>query len=264
LLIFFTNSLSLSQNFEIEQYRGARYRDLSVEFQKDFLSYPLSIDFFTDISQEEIYEVFRRMNSNAQTLTPEEIRHAQFQGKFKWFIYRRGREFERLLTELKTFGPRQFIKMLDLRWLAELLDSFENGIRTTKGSDLKKIYSDNDNAYPRQIVHKKYLDEIRASLPKLKPLQGYAVLRPHMLASIALAVIHLRHKVPALANVVAVKKAAAVKLDKHIDDLRVLNQAIDQKDVEGPLGKVVAASIEGTNVKKAREIRFKYFCELFS
>lgn len=100
---FYSNNLTLSKNFEIEALRGKTYREIGDDLQREFLNYPISIDLFTDVSEEEIYEVFRRMNSNAQTLTPEEIRHAQFQGKFKWFIYRRGREFEKPLSELKNF-----------------------------------------------------------------------------------------------------------------------------------------------------------------
>src|SRR6202035_5103187 len=96
---FYSNELALSNNFEIEALRGKTYKGIGPDLQRDFLNYPLSIDLFTDILEEEIYEVFRRMNSNAQTLTPEEIRHAQFQGKFKWFIYLRGREFEKPLSE---------------------------------------------------------------------------------------------------------------------------------------------------------------------
>jgi uncharacterized protein with ParB-like and HNH nuclease domain len=137
---FYSGELTTSRNFEIEELRKKTYRDLPEEMKKDFLSYPLSIDLFTDVSQEDIYEVFRRMNSNAQTLTPEEIRHAQFQGKFKWFVYRRSREFEKVFSNLGTFGPRQFIKMLDLRWITELLDGLDNGIRTTKGADRDNCY----------------------------------------------------------------------------------------------------------------------------
>ena len=86
---FYSGDLALSRNFEIEEFRKKTYKELSGDLKKEFLEYPLSIDLFTDVSEEEIYEVFRRMNSNAQTLTPEEIRHAQFQGEFKWFVYRR-------------------------------------------------------------------------------------------------------------------------------------------------------------------------------
>jgi Protein of unknown function DUF262 len=261
---FYSNELALSNNFEIEPLRGKTYKGIGPDLQRDFLNYPLSIDLFTDILEEEIYEVFRRMNSNAQTLTPEEIRHAQFQGKFKWFIYLRGREFEKPLSELKTFGPRQFIKMLDLRWLTEILDSLENGIRTTKGADLKAIYRDNDKSYPDQAKHKKLLEEIRRKLPGLKSLQGSPVTRPHMLASISLALLHVHHRIPAFSSVYKVISRRDVKLDRHVEALRELARAIAQKEDRGPLASVVLASTEGTNVKKARQVRFKYFCELFA
>ena len=203
------------------------------------------------------------MRSERRERGPE-IRHAQFQGKFKWFIYRKGREFERLLSELKTFGPRQFIKMLDLRWLTELLDSLENGIRTTKGADLKAIYAANDASYPQRAKHAKYLDETRKRLSGLKKLQGSSVVRPHMLASMVLASLHLQHKVAAFVPLYSVSRAKNVRFDRYEDSLRELARAIDQKTDRGPLADVVSASTEGTNVKNAREVRFRYFCDLFS
>lgn len=264
IIDFYSNELALSKNFEIEALRGKTYNDITADLQRDFLNYPISIDLFTDIEEEEIYEVFRRMNSNAQTLTPEEIRHAQFQGKFKWFIYRTGREFEKPLSDLKTFGPRQFIKMLDLRWLTELLDSIENGIRTTKGADLKEIYASNDKSYPNQAKHKKYLGEIRSRLIGLKNLQGSSVIRPHMLASMSLAALHLRRRISSFSSLYTVRKKRNINFGNHEDALRELARAIDQKQDRGPLAAVVLASTEGTNVKKAREVRFQYFCKLFA
>jgi hypothetical protein len=204
------------------------------------------------------------MNSNAQTLTPEELGHAQFQGKFKWFIYRRGREFEKPLSELKTFGPRQFIKMLDLRWLTELLDSIENGVRTTKGADLKTIYKENDKKYPSQERHKRFLNEMRLRLEGLKSLRGTPIVRPHMLASLSLAALHLRHKISTLSPLFKVERVKDIKFDRHAEALRALGRAIEQKDDRGVLAPVVLASTEGTNVKKAREVRFKYFCKILS
>lgn len=261
---FYSGKLSLSNNFEIEALRGKAYRDLPEDSKTEFLKYPLSIDLFSDISAEEIYEVFRRMNSNAQTLTPEEIRHAQFQGKFKWFVYRKGQLFEKLLSGLRTFGPRQFIKMLDLRWITELLDSFENGIRTTKGASLKAIYRQYDKSYPVQATHSKYLEEVRKKIVALKPLQGTPVVRPHMLASMSLALVHTRYRVPALTSVFRIRTRHNVRLERYLDSLRDLARAIEQKEDRGALAPVVLASIEGTNVKKAREVRFQYFCKLFS
>jgi hypothetical protein len=261
---FFSGELSLSKNFEIEALRSKTYKDLPEDRKRDFLSYPLSIDLFSDILEEEIYEVFRRMNSNAQTLTPEEIRHAQFQGKFKWFVYRKGREFEKAFSGLKTFGPRQFIKMLDLRWITELLDTVDNGIHTTKGADLKAIYTRYDKSYPKQSKHAKYLDEIRKKLVGLKDLEGLPVVKPHMLSPLALAAIHVEFRIPTLSPVFKVTRVRDVKLDRYVPQLKVLARAIEQREDRGPLAPVVQASIEGTNVKKAREVRFQYFCKLFT
>ena len=264
IIDFYSGDLQISSNFEIENLRKKSYKDLPEDFKREFLEYPLSIDLFTDISEEDIYEVFRRMNSNAQTLTPEEIRHAQFQGKFKWFVYRQGRQFEKLLSQLKVFGPRQFIKMLDLRWITELIDTFDNGIRTTKGSDFSAIYQKYDKTYPARATHAKYLDVIRRRLLGLKGLEGTAITRPHVLASMVMAVVHLQYSLPSLAAVYKVKRKKAVDLSRFHVKLRTLSRALEQKDDEGPLAEIVLASTAGTNVKKARETRFSYFCDLFT
>jgi len=154
--------------------------------------------------------------------------------------------------------------MLDLRWLTELLDSIENGIRTTKGADLRAIYKDNDKRYPSQGRHRRYLDEARLRLGGLKSLQGSPIIRPHMLASMTLAALHLRHKISAFTPLFKVERTQNTNFDRYVETLRLLARAIEQKEDRGALASVVLASTEGTNVKKARQIRFKYFCKVFS
>lgn len=261
---FFEGQLKLSNQFEITELREKTYAELPPNMQEAFLAYPLSIDLFTDVARSDIFEVFRRMNSNSVTLTPEEIRHAQFQGKFKWFVYHKARDFETILSELETFGPRQFIKMLDLRWVTELLDSFVHGIRTTKATGLKAIYKQFDETYPSEDEHARYLSYVLDKLPSLGELSGSGVIKPFVLASLCQALVHLKFKIEAFEPLFPFAKSIDVDLASKLEVLSNLSEALEEKSKNEPFAAFVKASTEGTNVKAAREVRFTEFCKMLS
>jgi len=79
---FLENKYSLSRG----DFAGNRFNDLDDTTKREFLEYSLSADIFTSATDEEIREVFRRINSYQVPLNRQETRHATHQGEFKWFI----------------------------------------------------------------------------------------------------------------------------------------------------------------------------------
>src|SRR5208337_260200 len=86
ILDFYSGKLRLSRTIEESEFAGAAYSDLSEELQGKFLNYSLSVDLFVAATNEEIREVFRRMNSYTVPLNPEESRHATWPAPFFWTI----------------------------------------------------------------------------------------------------------------------------------------------------------------------------------
>lgn len=85
---FFEDKFMLSRKLETEDFCGKKFSELDDEWQQKFITYAISADLFVSATDEEVRETFRRMNSYTIPLNPEEQRHAEFQGAFKWFVNR--------------------------------------------------------------------------------------------------------------------------------------------------------------------------------
>ena len=140
LQLFFNDKYRLTSNIETEGIRGKNYNTLSDEWQSKFLSYSSPIDQFSGASDAEIQEAFRRINANNIPLNDEEQRNARFQGEFKWFITSLGDSYESCMLALGVFSRREFLRMSDLKFYAEVILTFDQGFTTVKGANIDTLY----------------------------------------------------------------------------------------------------------------------------
>ena len=65
------------------EFSGLYYSDLEEELQNTFLSYRISVEQLINADDDDVLEVFARLNSYTVPLNPPELRHARYQGDFK-------------------------------------------------------------------------------------------------------------------------------------------------------------------------------------
>jgi len=87
---FADNDLRLSAH--AREFAGLRYRDLDSEQKEQFLSYTFAAEQLINADDNDVLEVFARINTYNVSLKPAELRHARWQGEFKWAAHEaRGR-----------------------------------------------------------------------------------------------------------------------------------------------------------------------------
>jgi hypothetical protein len=123
----------------------------------EFLNYALTADLFVGATPEDIREMFRRMNSYTVPLNAEEKRHSEFQGEFKWFVYRLSQKYAQTLENIGAFSERALARMQDARLMTEFCYGGIYGIETTKASDLRRLYSERDKTFPEEAACRKTL-----------------------------------------------------------------------------------------------------------
>jgi hypothetical protein len=180
---FFHNKLTLSKRSEIVEARGKTYDQLDDELKGRFLNYPLSIDLFVSVSPAEIRQAFRRLNSYTVPLNPEELRHADYQGDFKWFVYRLTRDYEETMLQLGIFGEKQIVRMQDTKLFAEWMHSFLHGIKTTKAKDLNTLYRDFEKSFPQGEAIRTRIDNAMTFIVELPEIHKSALMKPHIVYS---------------------------------------------------------------------------------
>ncbi len=100
------------------QYKGKRYSELGSSLQERILSYDLYIQELVGHSDDDIRDIFVRMNKYVVKLSGQEIRHAKHEGKFKEFVEDLGAWA--FWTNNRVFTAHQIRRMRNVEFSAEL------------------------------------------------------------------------------------------------------------------------------------------------
>jgi hypothetical protein len=259
IVAFSLGELKLSRLLSLDEAKGRTYEELPSELQHAFLSYPLPIDLFTGASDDHIREVFRRMNSYTVPLSPEEQRHATFQGELKWFIYKLSQDYDAALLRIGTFAESKLVRMHDAKLYAEVIHALVNGIATTKRQHLDALYKQFDETFSERKAIEPRVRGAMQTVLEMEEIHESPLIKPHLLYSLLLAIIHVSHPVEQLQRVQLVKTARHIHPKRSIPQLSILSEALETDEPNSELREFVDASAQKTNVKEQREVRFRWF-----
>lgn len=85
LFKFLANEFPTSENPKLTTvvaYRGRYFRDLDAVARTAFFTYQFSIEYLETTDEQIIGNIFDRINRNVAKLSPQELRHARFDGVF--------------------------------------------------------------------------------------------------------------------------------------------------------------------------------------
>lgn len=141
----------LNNNFKLSKvsknYPSYYFNDLEEDIQNKLLAYEISSDNIISASEEEVLEIFRRINSYTLPLSKTEQRHATFQGEFKWFVSNLSEYFTPFLDTYKVLSIRQISRMEDADLITELTQVIIEGITSRSTSKLENLYKKYDTAF---------------------------------------------------------------------------------------------------------------------
>ncbi len=154
---FVNNKLTLSSVSEL--YKGQKFSDLDEDIQSEFLAYEISVDTLVGMPENEILEIFRRINSYTLPLNASEKRHASYQGEFKWFIKNIVELYTPMFKKYKILSVKKISRMADADLMTELCQILMKGIMSRNKRNLDKLYKNNDNKFQNRDIIKKRIKE---------------------------------------------------------------------------------------------------------
>jgi hypothetical protein len=256
---FFHDKLIISKTSEVAEARGKKYATLSDDLKGKFLSYQLSIDLFISATPTEIRQAFRRLNSYTVPLNAEELRHADFQGAFKWFVYELTRDREELLLTMGVFTEKQVIRMQDEKLFADCIFTMIHGWKTTKAKELTSLYKDYDKEFDLGPAVGKRFDDALDLLLGWNELHDTALMKPHIFHTLLIAITHYLDPLPSLSEIAeAAGDRAPMSRDMCVTNLSLLADAIESEEPEKRLEPFVKACSGATNTIDQRLARFKW------
>ena len=137
ILAFTSDGLRLGSR--AKEFAGLRYSDLEDEDQDRFLAYKLTTEQLVNASNEDVLEIFARINSYTVPVNPPELRHAKFDSEFKWSVVETKTKLHKF-WELGTLSERERVRMLDASLVAEMYGILLDGVTDGGQPRINKLY----------------------------------------------------------------------------------------------------------------------------
>lgn len=129
-------------------YSGKTFKDLEPESKSDIWKYKFSIRFIKEnISKDQIVKVFLRLNRTSTSLNPQELRNAEFNGKFIVLAD----QISKLpfWEKYNVFNLGDLRRMQDIQFISTLLIFLRKGIEEeTTQKAINSIYDQYNESYP--------------------------------------------------------------------------------------------------------------------
>lgn len=125
IIEFTQDRVRIPEYFGNHNLQKKRWKDLTRETRETFWNYELIVEMMPNVDEAKIRSTFDRINRNSRRLTPQELRHAKYEG---WFIQFVEQEAEK--NEWKECGvvtTARIKRMLDVQFISELCAVVING-----------------------------------------------------------------------------------------------------------------------------------------
>ncbi len=179
---FLDDRFSLTESRD-KRFRNKRFSELAPPMREAILNYDLTVEELTSYGEDEIRDIFVRMNKYVVKLSPQELRHAREKGRFFDFA----EELAKLpfWREHRVFTKKQLARMRAAEFSAELVILMAEGPQDKKSS-VDLYYGQYQTRFPQEAELRQrlisYLKWITAALPRLsasrfrKPTDLYSLI----------------------------------------------------------------------------------------
>lgn len=165
LLEFPRGEFDLMEQFSPER-DGDVWESLSKEERIDYWNYRLVTREITDATDQDLRDLFRRLNQHTVVLNAQEIRNARFQGDFiKTVTELADQSF---WAESKIVSASEIRRMLDIEYMAELLIGIMHGPQNKK-TTLDQLYESYEERIPDKQKWLRRFEEARAVTEQVVP-----------------------------------------------------------------------------------------------
>lgn len=183
-----------------EDYGNKRFSQLDDDAKRDILMYEFTVDLLQDVPDEEVYDIFARLNTYSITLNAQELRNAQYFGEFKTAVYNLANEFMTFWQANGIFSDRKILRMAEAEFVSELLIAMSVGVRARSKRFIDKFYEDHDDQFPRRkTLEKRFRETIDIIGGTFEgTLSESKFSEPRLLYPLFCAVYHMQFELPGL------------------------------------------------------------------
>ena len=154
----------------LSELEGLSFSTLPSTYQERFWLYKLTMEELTNATEDEIRDMFVRLNLNNVKLKDQELRNAIFHGDFKKMVYSLSDDYyEEFYLHYKILSWAQIKRMNDAEMTSELLGFIFRGL-TDKKKKLDEIYREYDSM--EEVVIKSTKSKFRKIMNLIETIMG--------------------------------------------------------------------------------------------
>ena len=173
LFEFAQNEFPVYEKGTIQSLRGKYFKDLDTETKQNFWKYQFAIEYLPSDDEKVIGNIFDRINRNVIKLTPQELRHAKFDGLFittveevtPWMFKHLSPDGEN--ENFPRLDQKSKRQMKDVEMVAQLLLFLEEGVRAYSQDYLDNSFLKRDEEWEQQ---KTIENEFRKTIESIKQI----------------------------------------------------------------------------------------------
>lgn len=255
---FFHDKLRITKG----KYEGKTFSTLDEEEKTKFLTYTISADIFSSATNDDIREVFRRINSYQVPLNPQESWYATFQGEFKWFIADLSKNYAEALKNLGVVSERQISRMVDGHLLTECVQVLLIGIESSSQAKLKALYKQYNSAFAQKEEISDIVSETMECILSLLSIHKTPLMTRYNFYSLFSAIAHAKRRLDHLNDIFDFRNLRPLSdVDQVNTNLTALADALEADETGGPFAEFVRACSAATNRLPQRTTRFQWLCK---
>jgi hypothetical protein len=262
----------LSKNLQAP-WSNQFFDGLTENDQRQIMISTFTATIFKGISDEQVLEIFARLNTYSVRLNSQELRNGQFFGAFKQTVYRLAVEHLTFWRKHRVFTEMMIARMLEAEYTSELLIAGHSGMQDKKKS-VDKFYADFDETYPTESRDAKRFRQTMGEISEVfDNLAGTEFNhRPHFY-TLYCVVFHHLFGMPKQARATPKKPltaaqrrnllGAVTKLSEVLESAKEYKKGKYPKSIEKYAQFIDACTSQTDNIKP-RQTRFSYlFDEAF-
>ena len=135
------------------EFAGKTYDTLAEEDQQRFLAYQVGVEQLFGASDDDVLDVFHRINAYGLSLNKQELRHGKFQGgrykgEFRLAVIRASERWETLWSRYNVVTVRNRVRLMHHELVAQLFGVILDGVTDGGQGKIDKIYERYDANVP--------------------------------------------------------------------------------------------------------------------
>jgi len=260
LIEYMRGEFSLSKSLP-STWKGKSFDQLHEDEKTRIRNYAFSVESFQGIGDQQVLEMFSRLNTYSVPLNAQELRNGRYFGKFKQLAYGLAYEYLEFWRVNRIFTERGIARMEEVELVSELLIAGLVGMQDKKRS-IDDFYNDYDETFEQAATQRTRFSRVLDVVSEVfaEGLAETEFHRPPLFYTLYVVVYHRLFGMPKAAKprkLGVIKKDELTRLSSAVVTLSTAIETYRQEgEVSAALTSFVAAAQRQTDNLKPRQTRF--------